>query len=288
MNDQHDRYRELAGWDPYVKELLITLQVQNWDRLTQQVAKRAGQSFRPRGPGVSAYDRPNRQIVRRESPAEHALRRVAYSRGLVYHWYAKQDAQDEPKALNPREYAAARLLSISRVLGAFEHFGSTIGGETKWAPCWDLQAVLRKGDRTPATVGKVLGLVDWFQHCLAAFEGRTVARAVKPLKITPLSPLECILGEGFTVKDLDTLARAVKLVDEAGQFCAGDKGAFAGFCRALNAKKVGKLKGALEKVVSIVASHFGVSTRVRKTSTDIAETFYTLTNRALKPSNPTD
>ena len=288
MNDQHDKYKELAGWDTYVKVLRKKLKKQKWDRLIQQVADRAGQSFRPRGPGFSVLDRPNRLIVQRETPAEHSLRQVAYFRGLVYHWYVKQDAREEPDSLNPQEYKAQRLNQISRVLGTYKQFGSTIGGETKWVLGRDLEAVLSKGDRSPATVGKVLGLVDWFQHCLAAFKGRTVSPAVKPVKITALSPLEQVLGEGFTVKQLDALAHAVGLVNDAGRYCASDKGAFAGFCRALQDKKVGKLKGALETVVSIVASHFGVVTKVRKTDTDIARHFYTLTNRALKNAAPTD
>ena len=80
----------------------------------------------------------------------------------------------------------------------------------------------------------------------------------------------------------------MKLVNDTEQFCAGDKGAFAGFCRALQDKKAGKLKGALGTLVPIVASHFGVDTKVRKTSTDIAEKFYALTMRVLKNATPTD
>ncbi|WP_426059961.1 hypothetical protein [Hymenobacter sp. B1770] len=284
MNNQNDQYRELAGLDIYVTPLKEKLDAQKWDRLMQQVADKAGQSFRPSVPVYSVVKRPNRLIVRRETPAEQSLRQVAYFRGLAYHWYAKQDSRAEPKALDPREYEAQRLCRISRLLATSEQEGE----KTKCVPIGKLREVLNDGDRTPATVGTVLGMIDWFRHCLAAFEGRTVAPDVKPIKITPLSPLEQILGDKFTVEHLEACAHAAGLVDKNGKFCAGDKGAFAGFCRALQDKKAGKLKGALGTVVPIVARHFGVDTKVRKTSTEIAERFYMLTNRALKNGIPTD
>ena len=281
MNDLNDRYLTLAQWDTYVEPVLKTLKDVNLDRLKQQVTDWAGKP--PRMRGLKGLQRP---ILSRKRRPGH----MAYMRRLVRYWYVKQDAQDEPKALNLRGYAAARLLRIARALGTYQHFGSTVGGETKWVPIWELKAVQEEGSRDPATVGKVLGLLDWFQHCLAAFEGRTIAPAVKLVKITALSPLEQVLGEGFTVKQLNTLAHAVGLVNDAGQYCLGDrrKGAFAGFCRALKEGKISKAAGDLSTVVSIIALHFGVVTEVRKTDTDIAERFYTLTNRALKNATPTD
>ena len=271
MNDQHDQYKELAGGDAYVEKLRKKLEKQNWDRLTQQVARQAME------PHLSIAERKRKPSLRTVAPlilgkrrAHRALQAVAYMRQLVYNWYAKQDAQDEPKALNPREYAAARLLRISRVLGTYKHIGSTIGGETKWVPGRDLEAVLHNGDRTPATVGKVLGLIDWFKHCLAAFEGRSVAPAVKPVKITVLSPLEQVLGnwgtkeDPFTVEDLNKLAHAAGLATKERQFCLGvrKKGAVTGFCEALIVQ--GKLKGPLETTVPIVGKHFGVDAQRAK------------------------
>ena len=114
MNDQNDRYRALAQWDAYVAPLIGALQDVQLDRLTQQVADRAGQSFRLRGPSYSDYDRQNRKIIRRETPAEHSRRQMTLFRRLVYHGYAKENALTEPHALNPREYGAARLLRISQ------------------------------------------------------------------------------------------------------------------------------------------------------------------------------
>ncbi|SFQ50494.1 hypothetical protein [Hymenobacter arizonensis] len=279
MSNQSDQYRTLAQWDAYVAPLIDKLEDQHLDRITQQVADVARKFHRLRGA--------NRPVANRERRARRALLELEWMRRFVYNCYAQQDAVQEPKAISPRAYKAQRLGLISQVLGSYRHFGSTIGGETKWELDWTVEEVITGGDRTPAHVGRVLGMIDWFQHCLAAFEGRAVAPAVKPVKITALSPLEQVLGEGFTVENLNVLARAVGLTDAAGKFCAGDKGAFAGFCRALQDKTIPKAAGGLEAVVSVVALHFGVVTKVRKTSTDIAEHFYTLTNRALKDAAPT-
>ncbi len=265
MSDQYDRYRELAGWDPYVEKLRGKLEGQSWERLIQQVADRAGQSFRPRGPGISVLDRPNRLIVRRETPAEHSLRQVAWWRGLVYHWYAKQDAQDEPKAINLREYEAQRLNRISRMLGTCEHIGSPINGKTKWVSGRDLGAVLNGGDRTPATVGKVLGMLDWFQHCLAAHEREKPTEEQEKVKVedAALFPSQ---GEQstkvkfrnrFTADDADKIAWEVKLTDIEGNYTGlpgKSAGRLCGFYWRL--KQAGKVEGSLEALRDFFAERY--------------------------------
>ena len=279
MNDQHDRYRTMAQWDAYVEPLIDTLRDVQWDRLAQQVTDWAGNP--PRMKGLRGLHRP---ILSRKRRPGH----MKYMRRLVRYWYVKQDAKDEPKALNLREYAAARLLRIARVLGTYKQFGSTIGGETKWVPGRDLGAVLN-GDRTPATVGKVLGMIDWFQHCLAAFEGRAVAPAVKTHNVKAPAPnrLEQILvdRDKFGVDDLDTLAKAVGLVNDAGLYCLDKRklGAVVGFCEALISR--GKLTGARENAAPIVGRHFGVDVGTNKMGSNIAKTFFRNTLSELKKAD---
>ena len=278
MNDQNDRYRTLAQWDAYVAPLIEALYDVQWDRLTQQVANRAGKFFRLRGPGFSVYDRPKLKIIRWETPAEHSRRQMALFRRLTYKHYADQDAREEPQALNPQEYAAARLLRISQHLGRYEQPSGRIMEAPRWTLVEPLKQVLTAGDRTPATVGRVLGLVDWFRHCLGI-----PALKTPQVQITVLSPLEQILVGKFEIKDLNKLAKAVRLVNEDGRFCASDKGAFVGFCTEL--KHHGKLTGTIQHMAATVGKHFGVEVKTRKGGSDVAREFADRVKKALKDAN---
>ena len=152
-------------------------------------------------------------------------------------------------------------MRIARVLGTYKHFGSTVGGETKWVPGRDLEAVLN-GDRTPAAVGKVLGMVDWFQDCLAA-----CVQAEQPIKAKPEEPAQCALQReqrtgvkfrnGFDVDGADKIAEDVELIDNEGKY-RGVWGKRAsrlyGFYWQL--KEEGKVEGSLEALRDFFAERY--------------------------------
>lgn len=288
MNDLNDRYLTLAQWNTYVEPVRKALKDANLDRLKQQVTDWAGKP--PRMRGLKGLQRP---ILSRKRRPGH----MKYMRRLVHYWYVKQDAKDEPKVLNLREYAAARLLRIARVLGTYKQFGSTIGGETKWVPGRDLEAVLN-GDRTPATVGKVLGLVDWFQHCLAAVE-----QAEQPIKAKSKEPAQRSLQREqrtevkfrneFTSNHADKIAFEVELIDKEGNY-RGVPGKrvsrLCGFYWRL--RQEGKVEGSLEALRDFFAERYlkepitSAPSMAPTAATDMADDVKDALKRLFPTNNP--
>ena len=302
MNDQHGQYKELAGWKPYVQDLKDKLAGEEPDRILRQVGSRAGQSFRLRhfalssaydpsggpivrrktpaqhslrqvgrwaghffwlrGTATSAYDRSARLIIRRETPAQHSLRQVALFRRLMYKQYADRDAREEPEASNPKAYAALRLKRISQHMGAHEQPSGQIMAEPRWTLIGLAKQVLDGGDRTPDAVGKVLGMIDWFQHCLVAVE-----QADQPIKAKSEEPAQHPLQweqhtgvkfrNGFTVDHADEVAFDVKLIDTEGNYIGlpGKRvSRLCGFYWGL--RKHEKVEGSLEALRDFFASRY--------------------------------
>lgn len=120
-----------------------------------------------------------------------------------------------------------------------------------------------------------------------------------PDEMTPLSDLptaatqdglsasDRILGPAFTLAEADALALQVGLVDEAGRFhpALGERklGAIVGFCLAL--QRQGKLVGTIPELTDVIGPRYGVVIHTRKTSTDIAQRFLLLTERAIGSQN---
>jgi len=177
----------------------------------------------------------------------------------------------------------------------------------EWEPSWVLAAMLEPQNRHPSIpppkpdeVGQLLAKIEHFKRCWHEFHKpadedinissstERVANADTPpfnSTLAPIStksrPKDHILGPGFTLDDVDRLAHAVGLTNEAGHYHLGPRklGAVLGFCLAL--QQAGKLKGALPALTAVIGPRFSTIIRTRKTSTDIAQHYFNLTSEEL-------
>jgi len=339
MNDQHDQYKELAGWSPYVQKLKDRLANEEPARLLRQVGSRAGQYFRLRhfalssaydpsalpivqrkapaqhslrqvgrwaghffwlrGTSTSAYYRSARLIIRRETPAQHSLRQVALFRRLMYKQYADRDAREEPEASNPKAYAALRLKRISQHMGAREQPSGQVMAEPRWTLIGLAKQVLDGGDRTPATVGKMLGMLDWFQHCLAAYEQEKPTEEQEKVKVADAALFPSQVEQStkvkfrnrFTADDADEIAWEVKLTDIEGNYTGlqgKSAGRLCGFYWRL--KQAGKVEGSLEALRDFFAERYlkRPITTTPNMNSNVARDMADDVENALKHLFPTD
>ena len=174
-------YGEMAGWEHYVAPLANELEKVPWERIMQQVAESA--------------------------TTPHPLKDVAVWRTSTYERLAKEEAIEKERsdkrlkyqADKHRVYLALRLNRISQMLGTNET-QRYLGPQgyfdvTRWRPDGAMRLVLDGppafcNDRHVDTVGKALGLVDWFRHCLREFEeAENNALAINSSKSMPSQSL---------------------------------------------------------------------------------------------------